>query len=91
MLVRPLTAIHRFGFGKTPNVALEDRIDTYVAVVPKFLESLGVKHVALLSHSAGTLFNLNLLWHCRQILDPVHPRIFFFGKSIRRLLKSNVT
>uniref|UniRef100_A0A8H7THW0 AB hydrolase-1 domain-containing protein n=1 Tax=Bionectria ochroleuca TaxID=29856 RepID=A0A8H7THW0_BIOOC len=72
----------RFGFGKTPNVGAEDRIKDWVAILPKFLEALGIKHVALASHSAGTLYNMNLLWHSRQILHPQHPMVFFFAPFV---------
>ena len=50
--------------------------------MPKVLKAIGIKHVALMSHSAGTIYNLNLLWHYRGILHPTRPQIFFFGNDL---------
>ncbi|KAI6785919.1 uncharacterized protein J7T54_006258 [Emericellopsis cladophorae] len=72
----------RFGFGETKNVPLASRISAWTAVMPRFLEALGIKHVALLSHSAGTMYNLNLLWHHREILHPTRPMIFFLAPFV---------
>lgn len=69
-----------FGFGKTTMVPVEKRVKTWAMVVPKLLNALGIKHVALMSHSAGTIYLLNVLWHCRQILHPEHPQVVFFGQ-----------
>ncbi|KAG9255102.1 Alpha/Beta hydrolase protein [Emericellopsis atlantica] len=72
----------RFGFGETKNVPLESRISAWTAAMPRFLEALGIKHVALLSHSAGTIYNLNLLWHHREVLHPTRPMIFFLAPFV---------
>lgn len=71
---------HGFGFGKTTLVPVEKRVETWAKIVPKLLGALGIKHLALMSHSAGTIYLLNVLWHCRQILHPKHPQIIFFGQ-----------
>lgn len=70
----------RFGFGKTTMVPVEKRVETWAKIVPKLLGALGIKHVALMSHSAGTIYLLNVLWHCRQILHPKHPHVILFGQ-----------
>ena len=58
----------RFGMGKSTDVPLEERISTWLQLVPKLIAHLQIKHVALMSHSAGTIYALNMLWHCRDLL-----------------------
>ncbi|KAJ6786126.1 hypothetical protein PWT90_02482 [Aphanocladium album] len=50
MGVRILT-VDRFGFGKTPNVPLGQRLSTWVEIVPLLLAHLEIQHVALASHT----------------------------------------
>lgn len=51
--------------------------------MPAFLQALRIEHVALMSHSSGTIYNMNLLWHCRQILHPERPLVCFLGEYPR--------
>ncbi|KAJ4147064.1 hypothetical protein LMH87_001616 [Akanthomyces muscarius] len=63
----------RFGIGQSTDVPIAQRISTWVEVVPKLLAHLDIPHVALASHSAGTIYLLNTLYSCRQILSPTRP------------------
>jgi pimeloyl-ACP methyl ester carboxylesterase len=40
-------------------VPLDQRVNTWLEIVPAVLEKLGVEHVALMSHSAGTFYAFN--------------------------------
>jgi pimeloyl-ACP methyl ester carboxylesterase len=70
----------RPGFGGSTLVPLSQRISVWIEAVPLVLARLGVKHVALFSHSAGTIYSLNTLGQLREILDPVKPYVAFIGK-----------
>ncbi|KAI5456895.1 hypothetical protein BGZ63DRAFT_395061 [Mariannaea sp. PMI_226] len=65
--------VDRPGMGKSTDVPLQQRVSIWVELVPKLLQHLGIQHVALASHSAGTVFLLNTLYQCRNILDPEKP------------------
>ncbi|KAH7133729.1 Alpha/Beta hydrolase protein [Dactylonectria macrodidyma] len=67
--------VDRPGMGKSTDVPLQQRISVWLELVPRLLEHLGIKHVAIASHSAGTLYSLNTLYHLRDILDPERPSI----------------
>ncbi|KAH7137364.1 hypothetical protein B0J13DRAFT_77570 [Dactylonectria estremocensis] len=67
--------VDRPGMGKSTDVPLQQRIPIWLELVPHLLEQLGIKHVALASHSAGTLYLLNTLYHHRDILDPERPSV----------------
>ncbi len=49
-------------------------------LVPALLNHVGVKHVALGSHSAGTIYLMNTLLYLRDILHPRKPYVAFFGR-----------
>ncbi|XWX01452.1 hypothetical protein V2A60_009480 [Cordyceps javanica] len=70
--VRVLT-VDRFGIGSSTNVPLAKRISIWTELVPKLLEKLCISHVSLVSHSAGTLYLLNTLYTCRDLLSPTRP------------------
>lgn len=55
------------------------RIAVWLEAVPLILEKLNVKHVALVSHSAGTLYALNTLGQLRNILHPKAPFVAYLG------------
>ena len=57
-----------FGMGSSTDVLLEKRISTWLQLVPKLIAHLQIKNFALMSHSAGTIYALNTLWHRRDIL-----------------------
>lgn len=46
--------------GSTP-VPLAIRMETWLEIVPELLKHLGIKHVHLMAHSAGTMYLLNTL------------------------------
>ncbi|KAK8050069.1 hypothetical protein PG994_011799 [Apiospora phragmitis] len=66
-------AIDRPGMGYSTNVPLPQRLAVWLETVPALLKHLGIDHVALVSHSAGTIYSLNLLYHFRDILSPTKP------------------
>ncbi|CAG7961856.1 unnamed protein product [Penicillium olsonii] len=70
-----MLVVDRPGMGSTTDVPLAQRMSVWVEIVPRLLAHLGIQHVTLASHSAGTMYLLNTLWSCRDILDPHHPRV----------------
>ncbi|KAI9753265.1 MAG: hypothetical protein M4579_005238 [Chaenotheca gracillima] len=72
--VRVLT-LDRFGTGGTTMVPLEERMQRWIEIIPPFLDRLGVKHIALASHSVGAVYALNIVLHLRQYLHPKAPYV----------------
>ena len=70
-----ILAVDRPGLGGTPNVDLECRIQTWLEIVPALLSHLKLQHVALVSHSAGTIYLINTLLHLRHVLHPSQPYV----------------
>ncbi|KAJ6004376.1 hypothetical protein N7522_006021 [Penicillium canescens] len=62
--------VDRPGMGGSTDVPLVQRMSIWVELVPRLLAHLGIQHVALASHSAGTMYLLNTLYHCRDLLYP---------------------
>lgn len=48
-------------------------MSTWIELVPALLEHLSIKHVALVSHSAGALYLMNTLFRHRNVLHPERP------------------
>ena len=71
--------IDRPGIGGTELVSLNQRIATWLDMVPALLDHVGVKHVHLVAHSAGTIFVLNTVLHQRHLLHPSEPLVAMFG------------
>lgn len=67
--------------GASSPVPLESRVSTWIALVPRLLSHLNIRHVALASHSAGMIYLLNTLHHCRDLLHPEKPYVAFLGPS----------
>ncbi|BDD57485.1 hypothetical protein MAP00_002844 [Monascus purpureus] len=67
--------IDRPGMGNSTNTPLDQRVPVWLEIVPHLLAHLGIEHVALISHSAGTIYLLNTLYHCRGILHPERPYV----------------
>jgi hypothetical protein len=65
--------------GNSTDVPLDQRVPVWVETVPRLLAHLDIQHVALASHSAGTIYLLNTLYSCREILDPKKPMVTFQG------------
>lgn len=72
-------AIDRPGIGGTDMVNLSQRVTTWLDMVPALLNHIGVKHVHLAAHSAGTIFVLNTILHLRHLLHPKKPFAALFG------------
>ncbi|KAK1147330.1 hypothetical protein N8T08_001407 [Aspergillus melleus] len=67
--------VDRPGMGASTPVPLEKRVSVWIDLVPRLLAHLNIPHVALASHSAGMIYLLNTLFHCRELLHPERPRI----------------
>ncbi|KAH7034602.1 uncharacterized protein B0I36DRAFT_360109 [Microdochium trichocladiopsis] len=66
--------VDRPGFGGTTPVAnAEDRVTAWLRIVPALLEHLGIRHVAIVSQSAGTIYALNTLLYLPHLLHPTRP------------------
>ncbi|KAK8113754.1 hypothetical protein PG999_005823 [Apiospora kogelbergensis] len=75
-------AIDRPGMGYSTNVPLAQRLAVWLETVPALLKHLGIDHVALVSHSSGTIYSLNLLYHFRDILSPTKPFVALFAPFV---------
>ncbi|KAL7807899.1 alpha/beta-hydrolase [Trichoderma aethiopicum] len=71
--------IDRPGMGLSTDVPLCQRIPTWIRMLPQLLAHLDIPHVALVAHSAGTLYLLNTLYHHRDLLHPERPYVAFMG------------
>jgi pimeloyl-ACP methyl ester carboxylesterase len=60
----------RPGFGGSTPVPLDQRVNIWLEIVPAVLEKLEVKHVALMSHSAGTFYAFNTAVMLPHLLYP---------------------
>ncbi|KAF7504394.1 hypothetical protein GJ744_002260 [Endocarpon pusillum] len=72
-------AIDRNGIGGSDSVSLDQRVATWLDIVPALLDHIGIQHVHLAAHSAGTIFVLNTILHQRHLLHPTKPFAAFFG------------
>ncbi|KAJ5543499.1 hypothetical protein N7535_005923 [Penicillium sp. DV-2018c] len=68
-----VVVVDRPGMGNSTDVALAQRVSAWIETVPRLLAHLNIQHVSLASHSAGTIYLLNTLYHCRDILRPDKP------------------
>lgn len=69
----------RPGVGGSDPVAIEDRINAYIDMVPHLLSHLGIQHVALAGHSFGTVYLLNTMLAYPHLLHPRKPYATFFA------------
>lgn len=67
--------------GHSTDVPLAQRVTTWIEVVPRLLAHLQIEHVVLAAHSAGTIYLLNTLLRCRDILDPNKPLVALIGMT----------
>lgn len=65
--------------GHSTDVPLRQRVDVWIELVPRLLAHLQIEHVTLAAHSAGTIFLLNTLARCRNILHPDRPLVALIG------------
>ncbi|KAI4735399.1 hypothetical protein E4T50_14090 [Aureobasidium sp. EXF-12298] len=61
---------NRPGFGGSTAVTLEERVKIWLEIVPAVLEKLHVEKVALMSHSAGTIYAFNTAVRLPHLLYP---------------------
>jgi hypothetical protein len=64
---------YRPGMGGSTPVELEKRMSIWLETVPLLLARLDIKRVALASHSAGTLYLLNTLYHYPHLMSTTKP------------------
>lgn len=60
-------------------MTIDTRMRVWLETVPALLQRLDVKHVSMVTHSAGTVYTLNTLFHHRSLLDPKAPYVAFLG------------
>ncbi len=60
-------------------MVIDIRMRVWLEIVPVVLQRLDVQHVALVTHSAGTMYTLNTLFHHRSLLGPRAPYVAFLG------------
>ena len=60
-------------------MAINTRMRVWLETAPAILQRLDVKHVSIVTHSAGTLYTLNTLLQHRSLLDPKAPYVAFLG------------
>lgn len=69
----------RPGMGGSTPVSLSIRVQVWLETVPILLQRVNVKHVSIVTHSAGGVYTLNTLAKMRSILDPRAPYVAFLG------------
>ncbi|EMC94408.1 hypothetical protein BAUCODRAFT_35628 [Baudoinia panamericana UAMH 10762] len=74
-----IICVDRPGMGGSTLCPLNIRIKVWLETVPALLKKLNVKHVSLVSHSAGTMYLLNTMYYLRDILDPNAPYVALAG------------
>ncbi|KPM42940.1 hypothetical protein AK830_g3636 [Neonectria ditissima] len=74
-----VVVVDRPGMGKSTDVPLHQRVPVWIELVPQLLDHLGIKHVSLASHSAGTIYLMNTLYHHRALLRPDKPFVAFLS------------
>ena len=63
----------RPGVGGSTAVPLDQRVQVWLQAVPVVLEKLKVKTVALVSHSAGAIYAVNVLLRLPHLVHPTRP------------------
>lgn len=67
------------GFGGSTPVPVDKRVSTWLEIVPAVLKHLDVQHVAIVSHSAGTVYAINTAVQLSHLLHPLTPFVACFG------------
>lgn len=65
-----LLVVDRPGMGASTDVPLNQRIATWVDLLPRLLAYLDIARVSLVAHSAGTIYLLNTWAQCRELVNP---------------------
>lgn len=86
-----LTSDPRPGFGGSTPVTIDVRMKVWLETVPALLQTLQIKHVSLMTHSAGAIYTLNTLLHFSAILTPRAPTVAFLGLSKATLIPLELT
>ena len=60
-------------------MTIDIRMRIWLKTVPALLQRLDIKHVAIVTHSAGAVYTLNTLFHHRSLLNPKAPYVAFLG------------
>ena len=68
------------GLGGSTPVPIEKRVSVWLETVTALLDYLSISHVVPVSHSAGTIYLLNLLVHKRDLLWPQTPIAMLLGE-----------
>ncbi|KAF2813902.1 uncharacterized protein BDZ99DRAFT_227155 [Mytilinidion resinicola] len=69
----------RPGIGGSDPVKLQDRIATWIELVPYLLTHLAIPHVSLASHSGGYIYAFNTLLSLPHLLHPSTPYLALFA------------
>ena len=80
----PIDLPSRPGIGGSTTVPIADRIAIFLETVPLLLSHLKVKHISLASHSAGTIYALNLISRYPELLNPTNPNITLFSPWVHQ-------
>ncbi|CAK3884595.1 Hypothetical predicted protein [Lecanosticta acicola] len=70
-----MICVDRPGLGGSMPVKGDQRVDVWLETVPVLLQHLNVKHVHIMSHSAGTIYTLNTISRFRDMLHPKSPYV----------------
>lgn len=79
-MIAKLTYNCRPGLGGSTPVDLQIRIDVWLETVPALMQILGLEHIALGSHSAGTIYLLNTMLKLPHLLSPTKPYVIMACK-----------
>jgi len=79
---------YRPGFGGSTPVPIPQRIPIFLETVPALLSHLNIKHISIASHSAGTIYALNVLSHLPNLLSPSHPSITLLSPWVHQSISS---
>ena len=60
-------------------------------MVPALLAHLHVKHIAIITHSNGTIYTLNTLLHLRHLLHPTRPFVAFLAPWVHTSHSGSLT
>ncbi len=68
--------------GSSTNVPVEKRVSIWIETVRKLLAHLNIPHVTIMSHCAGTVYALNTIYQCRDLLHPERPQAILLGTTL---------
>ncbi|KAF2866832.1 hypothetical protein BDV95DRAFT_199452 [Massariosphaeria phaeospora] len=74
--------VDRPAFGGSTPVTISIRMRIWLETIPVLLQRLDVKHIAIVTHSAGAIYTLNTLFRHRSFLDPTAPYVAFLAPYV---------